>query len=236
MTLQFKYCAKCPWQFFVETVASSRCNQRRRGELKWLGGPEMPSVLAEKPDPPTDLELTDQTERSVQLTWIPGDDHNSPTESMKCSSMLISSFAAVSCWNTIRSFAKLDTKSVTKKSLLMNWIWMAVGKMRHNEHRSSFFFFFQAMFQQILQLWIFLNLPQGFWSNMRTCSTSQGFGSTCPRLQALAPQRGWASLRTSTTLSECWLWIAWATAAPASPRANTGQILQVASTRTSSRK
>uniref|UniRef100_A0A8D3C942 Neural cell adhesion molecule L1 n=1 Tax=Scophthalmus maximus TaxID=52904 RepID=A0A8D3C942_SCOMX len=80
MTLQFKYCAKCPWQFFVETVASSRCNQRRRGELKWLGGPEMPSVLAEKPDPPTDLELTDQTERSVQLTWIPGDDHNSPTE------------------------------------------------------------------------------------------------------------------------------------------------------------
>uniref|UniRef100_A0A8D3D0C0 Neuronal cell adhesion molecule a n=1 Tax=Scophthalmus maximus TaxID=52904 RepID=A0A8D3D0C0_SCOMX len=46
----------------------------------WLGGPEMPSVLAEKPDPPTDLELTDQTERSVQLTWIPGDDHNSPTE------------------------------------------------------------------------------------------------------------------------------------------------------------
>uniref|UniRef100_A0A8D3BEV3 Neural cell adhesion molecule L1 n=1 Tax=Scophthalmus maximus TaxID=52904 RepID=A0A8D3BEV3_SCOMX len=33
-----------------------------------------------KPDPPTDLELTDQTERSVQLTWIPGDDHNSPTE------------------------------------------------------------------------------------------------------------------------------------------------------------
>uniref|UniRef100_A0A8C4IR13 Neuronal cell adhesion molecule a n=1 Tax=Dicentrarchus labrax TaxID=13489 RepID=A0A8C4IR13_DICLA len=33
-----------------------------------------------KPDPPTDLELTDQTERSVQLTWIPGDEHNSPTE------------------------------------------------------------------------------------------------------------------------------------------------------------
>uniref|UniRef100_A0A7N6AHU1 Neural cell adhesion molecule L1 n=1 Tax=Anabas testudineus TaxID=64144 RepID=A0A7N6AHU1_ANATE len=32
-----------------------------------------------KPDPPSDLELTDQTERSVQLTWIPGDDHNSPT-------------------------------------------------------------------------------------------------------------------------------------------------------------
>ncbi|XP_035465548.2 neuronal cell adhesion molecule a isoform X14 [Scophthalmus maximus] len=37
-------------------------------------------TVVEKPDPPTDLELTDQTERSVQLTWIPGDDHNSPTE------------------------------------------------------------------------------------------------------------------------------------------------------------
>ncbi|XP_031140693.1 neuronal cell adhesion molecule a isoform X18 [Sander lucioperca] len=32
------------------------------------------------PDPPTDLELTDQTERSVQLTWTPGDEHNSPTQ------------------------------------------------------------------------------------------------------------------------------------------------------------
>ncbi|XP_060885409.1 neuronal cell adhesion molecule a isoform X4 [Labrus mixtus] len=37
-------------------------------------------TVVEKPDPPTDLELTDQTERSVQLTWIPGDEHNSPTE------------------------------------------------------------------------------------------------------------------------------------------------------------
>uniref|UniRef100_A0A7N8X8B6 Neural cell adhesion molecule L1 n=1 Tax=Mastacembelus armatus TaxID=205130 RepID=A0A7N8X8B6_9TELE len=39
------------------------------------------SILsAEKPDPPTDLELTDHTERSVRLTWIPGDEHNSPTQ------------------------------------------------------------------------------------------------------------------------------------------------------------
>ncbi|XP_038595038.1 neuronal cell adhesion molecule a isoform X3 [Micropterus salmoides] len=37
-------------------------------------------TVVEKPDPPTDLELTDQTERSVQLTWIPGDEHNSPTQ------------------------------------------------------------------------------------------------------------------------------------------------------------
>ncbi|XP_037616469.1 neuronal cell adhesion molecule a isoform X3 [Sebastes umbrosus] len=39
-----------------------------------------PAMVYEKPDPPTDLELTDQTERSVQLTWIPGDEHNSPTQ------------------------------------------------------------------------------------------------------------------------------------------------------------
>uniref|UniRef100_A0A3Q2CE86 Neural cell adhesion molecule L1 n=1 Tax=Cyprinodon variegatus TaxID=28743 RepID=A0A3Q2CE86_CYPVA len=34
----------------------------------------------EKPDPPTDLELTDQMERSVRLTWIPGDENNSPIQ------------------------------------------------------------------------------------------------------------------------------------------------------------
>ncbi|XP_029603036.1 neuronal cell adhesion molecule isoform X16 [Salmo trutta] len=37
-------------------------------------------TVVEEPDPPTDLELTDQRERSVQLTWIPGDEHNSPTQ------------------------------------------------------------------------------------------------------------------------------------------------------------
>ncbi|XP_055767761.1 neuronal cell adhesion molecule-like isoform X10 [Salvelinus fontinalis] len=39
-----------------------------------------PAIVYEEPDPPTDLELTDQRERSVQLTWIPGDEHNSPTQ------------------------------------------------------------------------------------------------------------------------------------------------------------
>uniref|UniRef100_A0A665X4B5 Neuronal cell adhesion molecule n=1 Tax=Echeneis naucrates TaxID=173247 RepID=A0A665X4B5_ECHNA len=34
----------------------------------------------EKPDPPTDLELTDKKKKSVQLTWIPGDEHNSPIQ------------------------------------------------------------------------------------------------------------------------------------------------------------
>ncbi|XP_035377551.1 neuronal cell adhesion molecule a isoform X14 [Electrophorus electricus] len=34
-------------------------------------------TVVERPDPPRDLELTDQRERSVQLTWTPGDEHNS---------------------------------------------------------------------------------------------------------------------------------------------------------------
>ncbi|XP_047675604.1 neuronal cell adhesion molecule a isoform X6 [Tachysurus fulvidraco] len=39
-----------------------------------------PALAYEQPDPPTDLELTDPGARSVQLTWIPGDEHNSPIE------------------------------------------------------------------------------------------------------------------------------------------------------------
>ncbi|XP_063811302.1 neurofascin isoform X11 [Pseudophryne corroboree] len=35
-------------------------------------------TIQDKPDPPMDLELTDLAERSVRLTWIPGDDNNSP--------------------------------------------------------------------------------------------------------------------------------------------------------------
>ncbi|XP_031724978.1 neuronal cell adhesion molecule-like isoform X24 [Anarrhichthys ocellatus] len=37
-------------------------------------------TVVERPDPPTDLELTDHKKRSVQLTWIPGDEHNSPIQ------------------------------------------------------------------------------------------------------------------------------------------------------------
>ncbi|XP_034718782.1 neuronal cell adhesion molecule a isoform X8 [Etheostoma cragini] len=39
-----------------------------------------PPIVYGNPDPPTDLEITDQAERSVQLTWTPGDEHNSPTQ------------------------------------------------------------------------------------------------------------------------------------------------------------
>ncbi|XP_077121222.1 neuronal cell adhesion molecule isoform X22 [Ranitomeya variabilis] len=34
--------------------------------------------VVDRPDPPSDLELTDRLLRSVQLSWVPGDDNNSP--------------------------------------------------------------------------------------------------------------------------------------------------------------
>ncbi|XP_075065154.1 neuronal cell adhesion molecule isoform X12 [Mixophyes fleayi] len=35
-------------------------------------------TVVDRPDAPSDLELTDRLERSVQLSWVPGDDNNSP--------------------------------------------------------------------------------------------------------------------------------------------------------------
>ncbi|XP_049639037.1 neuronal cell adhesion molecule isoform X23 [Suncus etruscus] len=37
-----------------------------------------PAPIYDVPNPPFDLELTDQRDRSVQLSWTPGDDNNSP--------------------------------------------------------------------------------------------------------------------------------------------------------------
>ncbi|XP_029909465.1 neuronal cell adhesion molecule-like [Myripristis murdjan] len=49
-------------------------------ELTVVEATPTPAVVYERPDPPTDLELTDPRERSVQLTWTPGDEHNSPIQ------------------------------------------------------------------------------------------------------------------------------------------------------------
>ncbi|XP_019934674.2 neuronal cell adhesion molecule-like isoform X4 [Paralichthys olivaceus] len=49
-------------------------------ELTVVEATPTPAVVYERPDPPTDLELTDQKKRSVQLTWTPGDEHNSPIQ------------------------------------------------------------------------------------------------------------------------------------------------------------
>ncbi|KAK7129963.1 hypothetical protein R3I93_019569 [Phoxinus phoxinus] len=49
-----------------------------RATLTVVEATPTPSIVLEKPDPPTDLELTDQRERSVWLTWTPGYEHHSP--------------------------------------------------------------------------------------------------------------------------------------------------------------
>lgn len=46
-------------------------------------------MFAERPDPPTELVLSDQTEKGVRLTWVHGDEHNSPTQSRKISVLQI---------------------------------------------------------------------------------------------------------------------------------------------------
>lgn len=35
-------------------------------------------LCAGRPDPPQDLELSDPLARSVRLTWVPGNENNSP--------------------------------------------------------------------------------------------------------------------------------------------------------------
>ncbi|XP_060543065.1 neuronal cell adhesion molecule isoform X2 [Pantherophis guttatus] len=46
--------------------------------LTVVAPPTVPPIVYDHPDPPYDLELTDHLERSAQLTWIPGNENNSP--------------------------------------------------------------------------------------------------------------------------------------------------------------
>ncbi|XP_059947053.1 neurofascin isoform X12 [Mesoplodon densirostris] len=59
--------------------------ERDQGSYTCVASTELDRDLAKayltvlgRPDRPRDLELTDLAERSVRLTWIPGDDNNSP--------------------------------------------------------------------------------------------------------------------------------------------------------------
>ncbi|XP_040599106.1 neuronal cell adhesion molecule isoform X25 [Mesocricetus auratus] len=46
--------------------------------LRVVAPPPTPAPIYDVPNPPFDLELTNQLDKSVQLTWTPGDDNNSP--------------------------------------------------------------------------------------------------------------------------------------------------------------
>ena len=41
-------------------------------------------VCEDRPDPPTDLELSDPHERSVRLSWVPGNSHHNPITGERC--------------------------------------------------------------------------------------------------------------------------------------------------------
>ncbi|XP_035751679.1 neuronal cell adhesion molecule isoform X14 [Egretta garzetta] len=49
--------------------------------LTVVAAPPTPAIIYARPNPPFDLELTGQLERSVELSWIPGDENNSPITS-----------------------------------------------------------------------------------------------------------------------------------------------------------
>uniref|UniRef100_A0A669D6L5 Neuronal cell adhesion molecule a n=1 Tax=Oreochromis niloticus TaxID=8128 RepID=A0A669D6L5_ORENI len=61
-------------------IMNTTLDQDSASAMLTVVGTKFLIAFTEKPDPPTDLELTDQTERSVQLTWTPGDENNSPIE------------------------------------------------------------------------------------------------------------------------------------------------------------
>lgn len=67
--LEYSFCRNLVVRFTVASI------------FLFILGPVV--TLTERPDPPNNLEMTDQTERGVRLTWIPGDEHNSPIESKK---------------------------------------------------------------------------------------------------------------------------------------------------------
>ncbi|XP_066559316.1 neurofascin homolog (chicken) a isoform X2 [Amia ocellicauda] len=64
------------------TASTDLDSDSASARLTVLDDPLFPSnrsaLLADRPDPPGDLELSDPSERSVRLTWIPGDDNHSP--------------------------------------------------------------------------------------------------------------------------------------------------------------
>ncbi|XP_014819207.1 PREDICTED: neuronal cell adhesion molecule isoform X20 [Calidris pugnax] len=46
--------------------------------LTVVAAPPTPAIIYARPNPPFDLELTGQLERSIELSWVPGDENNSP--------------------------------------------------------------------------------------------------------------------------------------------------------------
>uniref|UniRef100_A0A4W3JBK4 Neurofascin homolog (chicken) a n=1 Tax=Callorhinchus milii TaxID=7868 RepID=A0A4W3JBK4_CALMI len=76
-----------PWRYEKDEDSLTIVNvsDRDQGTYTCVASTELDSdsaraylTVQNRPSPPRDLELTDPTDRTVQLTWIPGDDNNSP--------------------------------------------------------------------------------------------------------------------------------------------------------------
>lgn len=73
------------YTFEKERLTIKNITEKDKGMYTCVANTTLDSVSAsaelsvvDRPDPPSDLELTDRLDRSVQLSWVPGDDNNSP--------------------------------------------------------------------------------------------------------------------------------------------------------------
>uniref|UniRef100_A0AAR2LDG1 Neuronal cell adhesion molecule a n=1 Tax=Pygocentrus nattereri TaxID=42514 RepID=A0AAR2LDG1_PYGNA len=97
-------------------------------------------IYISRPDPPRDLELTDQKERSVQLTWTPGDEHNSPVQ-CECSKSFLKYV-----WNNMTEVpgtsttAHLDLSPYVYYSfrvLALNDVGLSEASIPSNQYRTN---------------------------------------------------------------------------------------------------
>ncbi|XP_072003001.1 neuronal cell adhesion molecule isoform X15 [Engystomops pustulosus] len=73
------------YTFEKERLTIKNITEKDKGTYTCMANTTLDSASAsaelnvvDRPDPPFDLELTDRLDRSVQLSWVPGDDNNSP--------------------------------------------------------------------------------------------------------------------------------------------------------------
>lgn len=71
--------------------------ERRHRMLKYIIAHICPAFPPDRPDPPQDLELSDLSARSVRLTWIPGNENNSPVTRMIPSLLFMHKYRNISC-------------------------------------------------------------------------------------------------------------------------------------------
>ncbi|KAM7003341.1 neuronal cell adhesion molecule-like isoform 11-T12 [Tautogolabrus adspersus] len=93
-------------------------------------------TVVEQPDPPTDLELTDQKKRSVQLTWTPGDEHNSPI--MKFLIQYEDSLHHRGHWHNLTEVAGTRTTAHLKLSPYAHYTFRVLGLNAVGLSRPSF--------------------------------------------------------------------------------------------------